>query len=122
MQGHVGMSSLSEGLCVAVAHESLVGVDVVPVCGDVGLGSLMNVVYVVVAQEAFIGGCISVQILLVVSYFLLGSIHMWAREALMDDRFSFFVFDTGYVRAALCFFLQLLSTRFVLHPDRKSVV
>ena len=46
-------------------------------------------------RRAFIGGGISVQILLVVSCFLLGSIHMWAREALMDDMFLWFVFDTG---------------------------
>ena len=31
MQDHVGMSSLSEGVCVAVAHESLVDVDALPI-------------------------------------------------------------------------------------------
>ena len=43
------MSSLSEGVCVAIAHETLVGVDALLVHDDVGLGSLMDVVYAMVA-------------------------------------------------------------------------
>lgn len=54
MQGHIGKSSSSEGVCVEVSHESLF--DALLVSGDVGLGSSKDLVYVEFVQRACVCG------------------------------------------------------------------